>query len=73
MNIHYNLHIKLKKHHIAVLNNVFPAFKAVFSRFFDLRLCSVFKNIIAGVDFRFYKTFFKIGVNNARGFWRGVA
>jgi hypothetical protein len=65
--------VKLEEHNVPILNNVVFAFKPVLSRFLDFCLCAVMKNIVAGVNFRLYKAFFKVGVNNAGGFRGGVA
>jgi hypothetical protein len=66
-------HIKLEEHHVAVLHDIFFSFNAVLSRFLDFRLGSVFYDVVVRINFRLDKPFFKIRVNDAGGFWRGIA
>src|SRR5690606_21364288 len=64
--IYFLLYIKSEMHDIAILHNIFFAFHAHFPSFFHFRLGTVLDKIVIFYYLGTDKSFFKIGMNNAR-------
>jgi hypothetical protein len=61
-------HIKLKEHHVSIFHNIFFAFDAVFTGFFDFGFAAKCYEVVEGIGFGFDEAFFEVGVDDAGGF-----
>ena len=67
------LDVEFEEHNIPILHNVFLAFLAIATGFFNFLFRAVFKEVVKTVDFRFNEPSFKVSVNNASRLGCGIS